>query len=101
MSKIKLLLDVVENMRSLADSIEAIADAMTATDEQNTTPVSETPKNEKPTIGIEQIRAVLAEKSQAGNTADVRTLLGKYGATKLSEIKAEFYAKLLKDAEEL
>ena len=28
MSKIKLLLDVVEDMRNLADSIQAVADAM-------------------------------------------------------------------------
>ena len=29
MSKIKLLLDVVEDMRSLADSLQSLADAMT------------------------------------------------------------------------
>ena len=28
MSKVKLLLDVVEDLRSLADSVQAVADAM-------------------------------------------------------------------------
>ena len=34
MSKIKLLLNVVEDMRSLADSIQAVADAMTQSEAQ-------------------------------------------------------------------
>lgn len=45
MSKIKLLLDVVEDMRSLADSIQAVADAMTQSEAQpDTAPkAAETP----------------------------------------------------------
>lgn len=43
MSKIKLLLDVVSDMRSLADSIQAVADAMAGNEpveaKEPTTPV--------------------------------------------------------------
>ena len=35
MSKIKLLLDVVSDMRSLADSIEVVANAITSGDSEN------------------------------------------------------------------
>jgi hypothetical protein len=40
----------------------------------------------KPEIKLEDVRAVLAEKSRAGHTAEVRTLLQKYGAAKLSAV---------------
>ena len=42
MSKIKLLLDVVEDMRSLADSLQSLADAMTQGDAPETEPVQKT-----------------------------------------------------------
>ena len=42
MSRIKLLLDVVNDMRSLADSIQAVCDAM-ASDEPTETSQTETP----------------------------------------------------------
>lgn len=106
MSKTKLLLDVVSDLRSLADSIQAVCNAMTSEDvshseekpsDQKAAPV-EPPKT---TVTIEQIRSVLAKKSQAGKTAEVRELLGKFGATKLSEITQDSYSELLKAAEAL
>lgn len=102
MSKIKLLLDVVNDMRSLADSIQAVCDAMT---ESDTTPKEmsaikiETVK--EPDIPLEKVRKVLAEKSQLGFTAEVRGIIGKYGADKLSAVDKAFYADILKDAEVL
>jgi hypothetical protein len=54
-----------------------------------------------PAITLEQIRAVLAEKSRAGHTAKIRDLLRKHGADKLSEIAPAEYPALLKEAEEL
>ena len=55
---------------------------------------------EKP-IPLEAVRAVLAEKSRAGHTAEVRTLLEKHGAAKLSEIDPSEYPALLAEAEVL
>ena len=52
-------------------------------------------------IKLEDIRAILAEKSQAGKTKDIRSLLDCYGAEKLSDVKAEQYPKLLEDAKVL
>ena len=52
-------------------------------------------------LTLEQVRAVLAEKSRAGHTAAVRTLLQKHGADKLSEIEPKEYVSLLADAEVL
>jgi hypothetical protein len=47
------------------------------------------------------VRAVLAEKSRSGHTEEVRALLNKHGADKLSEIDPAEYAALLAEAEVL
>ena len=52
-------------------------------------------------IDFTDVRALLAEKSRAGHTAEVKALLRKYGAEKLSEIDSSKYAALMADAEVL
>lgn len=105
-SKTKLLLNVVGDLRSLADSLQAVAEAMVGNEPaeaaQGEKPA--TAKEAKPAakaVTLEQVRAVLADKSQQGFTADVRALLEKYGAPKLSQIDPANYAALLADAEGL
>lgn len=126
MSKIKLLLDVVQDMRSLADSLQAVADVVAdngaAEAELTTTKESEksgkggkaAAKNtakkeakaakkepEEKSLTLEEVRAVLAEKSRSGHTEEVRELLNKHGADKLSEIDPAEYPALLAEAEAL
>lgn len=102
MSKIKLLLDIVEDMHSLADSIQALCDASAESEVSEPAPKPSKPKAKaKPDITLETIRGVLAEKSQQGKTAEVRELIAKYGGTKLSDVPTENYANLLHDAEVL
>lgn len=104
MSKTKLLLDVAEGMRTLADSIQALAEALMVHEpsgpSQPEIPVVSAKPATKP-VTLEQVRAVLADKSQAGFTAEVRGILEKHGATKLSQIDPANYAALLADAEAL
>lgn len=128
MGKVKLLLDVIGDLRSLADSLQAVADAvadsgvaeaeMTATKEQEETgktgKAGKSAKNtakkdakaakqepeEKP-LTLEEVRAVLAEKSRSGHTDEVRELLARHGADKLSEIDPAEYPALLAEAEVL
>lgn len=47
---------------------------------------------------LEDVRTVLAQKSRAGHTAQVRELLAKYGAPRLSEVDPADYPALLEDA---
>lgn len=70
MSKIKLLLDVVEDMRSLADSLQSLADAMTQGEAPEAEPVQKAAPSppKEPAVTLEQVRAVLAEKSHDGKT---------------------------------
>lgn len=112
MSKIKLLLDVVEDLRSLADSVQAVADAMLQNEEpaapSQPEPVKAVPQEhtEPPAeparqIALEEVRAVLAEKSRSGHTAAVKALLQKHGADKLSAINPKEYPALLAEVEVL
>ena len=127
MGKVKLLLDVIGDLRSLADSLQAVADAvadseaaeteLTTTKEpekagktgkaaaKNTAkkdakPAAKQESEEKP-LTLEEVREVLAEKSRSGHTEEVRGLLAKHGADKLSEIDPAEYAALLAEAEVL
>ena len=49
-------------------------------------------------VTLEQVRAVLAEKSRSGHTAKVRELLQKHGAAKLSEIDPAEFESLIGEA---
>ena len=55
----------------------------------------------KTSVTIEQVRAVMAEKSQAGLTAQVKALLETFGAAKLSAVSPEDYEALLEAAKEI
>jgi hypothetical protein len=56
------------------------------------------PKKE---LKLEDVRKVLAERSRAGYTAQIRELLHKYGASKLSAVDPKDYEALLFDVEGL
>ena len=106
MSKVKLLLDVVEDIRSLADSIQSVADSIqgnTAESEGTTAQSVDNmpPKSAASQITIDQVRALLAEKSGEGKTQAVKALLYKYDAGKLSGVKPEDYAALMEEARKL
>ena len=47
------------------------------------------------------VRKKLSSLSSGGKTAEVRELLVKHGANRLSEIKPEDYAVLMEEAENL
>jgi hypothetical protein len=100
----KLLLDVIEDMRSLADSLQAVATALCQSDPEDAAAPAPAPAPADPppkAITLEEVRAVLAERSHDGYTDQVRGLLQKYGAEKLSGVDPKHYAALMKDAEVL
>ena len=101
MSKMAEIAQTIEELRSATASINAAADWLYqqfSGDDTEAQP-AKTPAMKEPKPKLEDVRAVLAEKSRAGHTAEVRALLKKYGADKLSEIDPAKYEALLKDAE--
>lgn len=113
MNKVKLILDVaqlmlkvVQDLRALSDSVQAVCEAVTeGLSEEKPKAIEAKPvqakKAEEPVITLEQVRGVLAKKSEVGFTAEVRAIIQKYGANRLSEIDAKDYPAVIADAEEL
>jgi len=58
------------------------------------------PKEEKP-LTLEDVRAVCADKSRKGFTAEVKAILTKHGADRLSEVDPAEYKALLAEVEVL
>lgn len=61
--------------------------------------VVEEPKEDKKEVTLEEVRTKLANLSRNGHTKEVKALLSKYGADKLSAIDKDMYEALLADAE--
>ncbi len=97
MGKISELDTTIKDLRNAAAAINGIAD--TLAEMFSTVSADEAPA--APALTLEQVRAVLADKSRAGHTAEVRVLLQKYGASRLSGVDPASYEALLADAEVL
>lgn len=97
MSKMSDMAATIEELRTAATAINNAANWLAemfggAGDAESAAPT-------EPTLTLQQVRAVLAEKSRQGHTAEIRTLLQKYGATKLSQIDPVHYKALVAEAE--
>lgn len=57
------------------------------------------PKDETPAYTFEELRKAFAAKSHAGFTVEVKALIGKYGASRLSDINESDYAAIMKELE--
>lgn len=60
-----------------------------------------TPEPPAKPVTLAEVRAVLANKSRAGFTEEVKQLVMKHGAEKLSGVPESEYATLMKEAESL
>ena len=127
--KIKGLNEVVSNLRALADSLESVevvkekvsakeksvgkedrADKEGKVEKEKRVNKQDkvdkidkadqgTKESKVKEISLEEVRAVLAKKSQAGFTDEIRSMIKGYGCNKLSEIDSKYYADILKAAE--
>ena len=106
MSRIKLLLDVLRDMRSLADSLEEMANAMAdgynqiPERESEQIPAKETSpaKETKTAVTHEMLRELAVRLSQNGKREEVKRLIGKYGVKNITAVAEPdldgFYADL-------
>lgn len=97
MSKMADMAATIEELRNAAAVIADAADwlAQQFSGETEAAPAPE------PQLKLEDVRAVLADMSRKGHTAEIRALLLQYGASKLSGIDPANHKALLKDVEEL
>ena len=102
MGRISELELAIKDLRSAAATINEVANTLaemfsTASADE----AHEVAAPAEPVLTLEQVRAVLADKSRMGFTAEIRSLLQKYGAAKLSGINPANYKALVADAEVL
>ncbi|MCI7259480.1 MAG: DNA ligase [Ruminococcus sp.] len=91
MSKMSELSQVLDEMVSCGENLiqaaKALKDIFSSTEE------------EKKSVSLEDVRAVLAEKSRRGFTKEVKEIISKHGADRLSGIDPSEYESLLSEAE--
>ena len=105
MSKMNGMAQTIETLRTaaaaLTDAANSLAEAFTGESAEGQPDKPNDPTNPNPTPTLEQVRAVLADKSRHGYTAAVKALLRQHGADKLSDIAPSEYEALLAEAEAL
>ena len=95
---------VAEGLRGLAKAEGGTKDKAVKEQKQDT--VKEQKQNavqeqqENPAT-LEGIRALMAQKTQEGKSKEIKELLQKYGAAKLSAVKPEDYPALMQEAQVL
>ena len=92
----EILREVIKDLENLRAHLKALFDESNVSKEKVSKPVEEAKQN---TVSLEQVRAVLAKLSQMGKTADVKKLIVKHGAQKLSDVPESEYESLLHEAE--
>ena len=97
MSKLSALNECIRDLRDCAENLNLIANWLFETFSADEAP----PEPAKPKYTLESVRAILAEVSRAGHTAEIRELLQKHGASRLSEIDPGRYEALVADVEGL
>ena len=101
MSKISDMAMTIEELRNAAAAINDAANWLTQ--QFSSDPGDQLAEfiDKKPALTLEDVRVVLAEKSRKGYTLQIRALLQKYGAAKLSGVDPANYEALLQDVEGL
>ncbi len=99
MSKMSEMTASIEELRSAAAAINDVANWLAKAFSANE-PAEEAPASD-PVLTLEEVRAVLAEKSRKGHTAEIRSLLQKFGADKLSQLDPASYKALLAEVEDI
>ena len=99
MSKMNDMAITIEELRRAAAIINEAASWLA--EQFNSNEPTPEPTPTEPVLTLEAVRAVLANKSRAGFTVQIRSLLQKYGADKLSGIDPANFKALLADVEGL
>lgn len=118
MGKVSELSMLVDELKKCGEALigisEGLADMFSGTAEEKSPAKKASPKKrtveepnlepqtkEEKSLNLEDVRAVCADKSRSGFTAEIKAILNKHGAEKLSEIDPAEYKALLAEVEVL
>lgn len=90
----------IKELRSCGETIIEIANTLAGMFSSQA--AADVPPKEKPkALTLEEVRHRMTVIAQAGYSAEVKALITKYGARKLSDIDPSRYEELLKEADAL
>ena len=101
MDKVKIFKALITDLIVLAEDLQELVDVMELTEQVSQVPEPIQKIPESPPVTLEEVRAVLAQKSNEGKATEIKALLEKYGAQKLSRVDSAQFGALLSDAEAL
>ena len=91
---------VAEGLRGLAKAEGGTKEKAVKTQKEEKSETVAEVQQESPAT-LEGIRALMAQKTQEGKSKEIKELLQKYGAAKLSAVKPEDYPALMQEAQVL
>lgn len=107
MTQLQLMKDLTANIKVIYVILENyVKEHESGKEDESVTPVAKDknatapePEEKKAAITVEKVRAVLAELSRNGHQPEVKALITKYGAEKLTALNPDCFEELLKEAE--
>lgn len=102
MGKVNELSQLIEKLNRCGNTLIGISEELKnlfSGSEDAKTKTAEKALKEEKTLSLEDVRAVMADKSRKGYTAEVKALLTKRGVNRLSDIDPKEYAALLAEVE--
>ena len=88
-----LLTELSEHSRFLQESVKAIRELLSGGEPEG--------KPEEKRYSIEEVRALLLEKRKSGFKDEIRALLLRHGAERLTDIDPAEYCDMMAEAEEI
>ena len=101
------MFELINSLNALTKAVEGLTSEYLDTFEEIYSPEMDEPKEEskeqptpeQQTVTFVELRSRLSEISRNGHTAEVKELLRKFGADKLSDVAESDYTALLAEAE--
>ncbi|CAB1253384.1 hypothetical protein [Clostridium tyrobutyricum] len=94
MDKNKIIQDIIVNLKGITSSLETLVKTLNESADSEQKENTKEVKQKQPTL--EEVRAAMAEKNREGHREEVKAILVKYGANKLTALDPEHYVEVLK-----
>ncbi|MBR9648621.1 hypothetical protein JET15_10185 [Clostridium tyrobutyricum] len=89
-----MIQDIIVNLKGITSSLETLVKTLNESADSEQKENTKEVKQKQPTL--EEVRAAMAEKNREGHREEVKAILVKYGANKLTALDPEHYVEVLK-----
>ncbi|WP_243284264.1 hypothetical protein [Clostridium tyrobutyricum] len=99
MDKNKIIQDIIVNLKGITSSLETLVKTLNESADSEQKKNTKEIEQKQPTL--EEVRAAMAEKNREGHREEVKAILVKYSANKLTALDPEHYVEVLKKVGEI